>query len=56
MILIVGLLCLATSFLMYAVVKLYNRIVKLENTIKLINDDLNMVTYTYKNSKQIING
>ena len=64
--LITGLLCLATSFLMYAVLKLHDRIEKLENTIKSMSHDLNMVSKTMENmhkhekakelSKQILKG
>ena len=66
MMLITGLLCLATSFLMYAVLKLHDRIEKLENTIKSMSHDLNMISKTMENmhkhekakelSKQILKG
>ena len=66
MMLITGLLCLATSFLMYAVLKLHDRIVKLEEVLNSMNRDLNMISKTMDNmhkhekakelSKQILKG
>ena len=52
----VGLLCLAVSFLMYAVLKLYEKIEKMEEILKSINHDLNMVSKTMDNQKQILKG
>ena len=66
MMLIIGLLCLATSFLMYAVLKLHDRIVKLEDVLNSMNRDLNMISKTMDNmhkhekakelSRQILKG
>jgi len=66
MLLIVGLLCLAVAGLMYSVMKLYETISNMENILKSMNDDLNMVSKTMENmhkhekakelSKQILKG
>jgi len=47
--LIVGLLCLAIAGLMYSVMKLYETISNMENILKSMNDDLNMVSKTMEN-------
>ena len=47
--LIVGLLCLAVAGLMYSVMKLYETISNMENILKSMNDDLNMVSKTMEN-------
>ena len=52
----VGLLCLAMSFLMYAVLKLYEKTKKMEEILKSMNHDLNMVSKTMTNQKQILKG
>jgi hypothetical protein len=49
MMLIVGLLCLAIAGLMYSVMKLYETISNMENILKSMNDDLNMVSKTMEN-------
>jgi hypothetical protein len=49
MLLIVGLLCLAVAGLMYSVMKLYETISNMENILKSMNDDLNMVSKTMEN-------
>ena len=49
MMLIVGLLCLAVAGLMYSVMKLYETISNMENILKSMNDDLNMVSKTMEN-------
>ncbi len=52
----VGLLCLAVSFLMYAVIKLYDKVKKMETILKSMNHDLNMVSKTMANQRQILKG
>jgi len=47
--LIVGLLCLAVAGLMYSVMKLYEKISNMEDILKSMNDDLNMVSKTMEN-------
>jgi hypothetical protein len=49
MMLIVGLLCLAVAGLMYSVMKLYEKISNMEDILKSMNDDLNMVSKTMEN-------
>ncbi len=56
MMFITGVLCLAVSFLMYAVMKLYDKILHLEDIVKSMNDDLNMVSKTIDNQKQLLKG
>jgi len=51
-----GILCLISAFLMYAVLKLYEKIERMEEIIKSMNDDLNMVSKTMDNQKQILKG
>ena len=56
MILITGLLCIATAGMMITVAYLMSRINQLEHIIKSMNDDLNMIAHTKKNEKQILKG
>jgi len=49
MMFIVGLLCLAVAGLMYSVMKLYETISNMENILKSMNNDLNMVSKTMEN-------
>jgi hypothetical protein len=56
MLLITGLLCLAMAGMMILVGHLMNRISHLEDLLKSMNDDLNMIAYTKKNEKQLLKG
>ena len=56
MMLITGLLCLAMAGMMILVGHLMNRISHLEDLLKSMNDDLNMIAYTKKNEKQLLKG
>jgi hypothetical protein len=66
MMLITGLLCLATAGMMILTGHLLNRINHLEDLLKSMNDDLNMVSKTMENmhkyekqkelAKQILKG
>jgi hypothetical protein len=56
MMLIVGLLCLAVAGLMYSVMKLYEKISNMEDILKSMNDDLNMIAHAKKNEKQLLKG
>ena len=47
--LIVGLLCLAVAGLMYSVMKLYETISNMEDILRSMNNDLNMVSKTMEN-------
>jgi len=49
MMLIVGLLCLAVAGLMYSVMKLYETISNMEDILRSMNNDLNMVSKTMEN-------
>jgi hypothetical protein len=49
---IIGMLCLAVAGLMYLVMKLYETISNMENILKSMNDDLNMVSKTMENMHQ----
>lgn len=53
---ITGLLCLAIASLMYVVMMLFEKIRKMEEILKSMNDDLNMVSKTMANQKQILKG
>jgi uncharacterized protein YoxC len=46
---ITGLLCLAIASLMYVVMMLFNKIRKMEEILKSVNHDLNMVSKTMDN-------
>ena len=52
MMFIIGMLCLAVAGLMYLVMKLYETISNMENILKSMNDDLNMVSKTMENMHQ----
>jgi hypothetical protein len=56
MMLIVGLLCLAVAGLMYSVMKLYEKISNMEDILKSMNHDLNMIAHAKKNEKQLLKG
>ena len=56
MLLITGFLCLAMAGTMILVGHLMNRISHLEDIVKSMNDDLNMIAHTKKNEKQLIKG
>jgi hypothetical protein len=56
MLLITGLLCLAMAGTMILCGHLLNRINHLEDLLKSMNDDLNMIAHTKKNEKQLIKG
>ena len=56
MLLITGLLCLAMAGTMILCGHLLNRINYLEDLLKSMNDDLNMIAHTKKNEKQLIKG
>ena len=47
--LIVGLLCLAVAGLMYSVMKLYEKISNMEDILRSMSNDLNMVSKTMEN-------
>ena len=54
--LIFGILCLFVAFQGYMVVDLMKRVSKMEDILKSMNHDLNMVSKTIKNQKQILKG
>jgi hypothetical protein len=49
---IIGMLCLAVAGLMYLVIRLYQELSDMEDILKSINDDLNMVSKTMENMHQ----
>jgi hypothetical protein len=53
---IIGILLAFCLLILERVLEMKDRINNLEKTIKSINDDLNMVAQTQKNTKQILNG
>ncbi len=52
MMFIIGMLCLAVAGLMYLVIRLYQELSDMEDILKSINDDLNMVSKTMENMHQ----
>lgn len=54
--LIFGILCLFVAFQGYMVIDLMKRVSKMEDILKSMNHDLNMVSKTVKNQKQILKG
>jgi uncharacterized protein YoxC len=46
---IIGMLCLAVAGLMYLVIRLYQELSDMEDILKSMNDDLNMVSKTMEN-------
>ena len=46
---IIGMLCLAVAGLMYLVIRLYQELSNMEDILKSMNDDLNMVSKTMEN-------
>ena len=53
---IIGILLAFCLLLLEKVLEMKDRIKNLEKIVKLINDDLNMVAQTQKNTKQILKG
>jgi hypothetical protein len=53
---IIGILLAFYLLLLEKVLEMKDRIENLEKIVKLINDDLNMVAQTQKNTKQILKG
>ena len=54
--LITGIVCIATAVQLHLIFVLYNKVSELEHKIKSMNHDLNMVSKTVTNQKQIIKG
>lgn len=52
----IGVLCLAVSLLMVVVMRLFDRIRRMEEILKSMNHDLNMVSKTMANQRQILKG
>lgn len=52
----IGVLCLAVSLLMVVVMRLFDRIKRMEKILKSMNHDLNMVSKTMANQRQILKG
>jgi hypothetical protein len=54
--LITGIVCIVIAAQLHLILTLYNRVDDLEQKIKSMNQDLNMVSGTIKNHKQILKG
>ena len=54
--LITGVVCIVIAVQLHLILMLYNRVDELEQKIKSMNHDLNMVSGTMKNHKQILKG